>query len=168
MGMIRSNIKVVSDLSNASGKDIEYESDGGSTGGVSISTDEVAVSQIKDGIQYISINVNDNSFSPAVVVMQKGINTKWVINGKELNSHNSTLIFPEYGATMDINQGENEIEFVPEGDFSFRCSIGTLNGYVKVVDDINKIDTEAIKKEAENYQPPDIWSGGTGGGGGCH
>lgn len=168
MGMIRSNIKVVSDLSNASGKDIEYESDGGSTGGVSISTDEVAVGQIKDGIQYISINVNDNSFSPAVVVMQKGINTKWVINGKELNSHNSTLIFPEYGATMDINQGENEIEFVPEGDFSFRCSIGTLNGYVKVVDDINKIDTKAIKKEAENYQPPDIWSGGNGGGGGCH
>lgn len=168
MGMISSNIKVVSDLSNISQKDIQDASNGGGSGGVSIPTDEVAIGEIKDGVQYISINVNDNRFSPAVIVMQKGINTKWVINGKELNSHNSTLIFPEYRAKININQGENEIEFVPEADFTFQCSIGTLSGYVKVVDDINKIDIEDIKEEAENYQPPSIGFGATGGGASCH
>jgi hypothetical protein len=35
-----------------------------------------------------------------------------------------------------------------------------LHGYVKVVDDLNKIDLNAIKTEVQNYTPA---GGGTGG-----
>lgn len=88
-----------------------------------------------------------------------------MINGKELNSHNNSLIFLEYNARISLNEGENEIKFTPEGDFSFQCSTGTLKGYVKVVEDINKISIDDIKADVENYQPP---STGLGGGASCH
>lgn len=173
MGMIRSNIKVVSDLSKVSDKDVQDAGNVDSSGAdssieVDIPADQVAVAEIKDGIQYVSIDVNDKRFSPAVVVLQRDIETKWVINGKELNSHNNSMIFPIYNAGINLNEGSNEISLIPEIDFWFLCSSGELNGYVKVVDDIEKINIDDIKKEAENYKPPISSSGGAGGGASCH
>lgn len=181
MGMISSNIKVVGNLDNVSEKDIQaaesasqdgtYSGGGGCCAagskatkfaGGRIPTDEIAVAEIKDGIQYVKINVNDYGFSPAVVVMQKGIETKWNINGEQLNSCNKSLVFPEYNARVDLKEGENLLEFTPEADFSFNCWMGMLNGYVKVVDDIEKIDLEGIKKEAGSFRPASRNSGISG------
>ncbi|MFZ5988469.1 MAG: sulfite exporter TauE/SafE family protein [Bacillota bacterium] len=182
MGMISSNIKVVADINNVSDKDIQDvnsvngagSAGGGCCGaggsGVSsdgslIPLDKVAVGEIKDNVQYVKIDVNDYGFSPAIVVIQKGIETKWNINGDKLNYCNNRLIFPEYNARMQLNSGENEISFVPEADFSFSCWMGMLNGYVKVVDDINNINIDDIKEEVRNFVPP---QGAGGGIGGCH
>ncbi|MFO7295426.1 MAG: sulfite exporter TauE/SafE family protein [Clostridia bacterium] len=171
MGMIRSNIKVVSDISKVSKKDIQDAEDSSSSrafgggccaagskatkfAGGRIPTDEIAIGKIKDGIQYVSMDVNDYGFSPAVIVVQKGIETIWTINGEQLNTCNNMLIFPAYNAQVPLKQGENKLKFVPEGDFTFSCWMGMLNGYVKVVDDINDIDMDAIKKEIERYRPP--------------
>jgi uncharacterized protein len=181
MGMISGNIKVVSDVSQVSDKDIQQSGDQSSAGAVGgggccaagskatkfangkIPTDEVAVAEIKDGKQYVKINVNDYGFSPAVVVMQKGIETVWVMNGEQLNSCNNKLIFPEYNAQVSLKQGENKLEFKPEADFTFQCWMNMLHGYVKVVDDIQNVDLDSIKKEVDEYTPPQ----GTGGGGCC-
>jgi len=170
MGMISSNIKVVSDISKVSKKDIQDSADSGSSGAVGggccaagskatkfaggrIPTDEIAIGEIKDGKQYVSIDVNDYGFSPAVIVVQKGIQTEWVFNGEKLNTCNYMLIFPEYNAQVPLKERENKLEFVPESDFTFSCWMGMLNGYVKVVDDINDIDIDAIKEEIEKYRP---------------
>lgn len=172
MGMIRGNIKVVSDITTVSDKAIQQPADQSSNGAVGgggccaagskatkfyngkIPTDEVAVAEIKDGKQYVKINVNDYGFSPAVVVMQKGVETVWVINGEQLNTCNNRLNFPEYNAKISLKQGENELKFTPDGDFTFQCWMGMLNGYVKVVDDIQKANLDTIKKEVGNYTPP--------------
>jgi sulfite exporter TauE/SafE/copper chaperone CopZ/plastocyanin domain-containing protein len=170
MGMISSNIKVVSDISKVSEKDIQDAADSNSSrafgggccaagskatkfAGGRIPTDEIAIGEIKDGVQYVSMDVNDYGFSPAVIVIQKGIETIWTINGEQLNTCNNMLIFPAYNAQVPLKQGENELEFIPESDFTFSCWMGMLNGYVKVVDDINDIDMDAIKKEIERYRP---------------
>lgn len=167
MGMIRSNIKVVSDLSTISDEDIQSASDSGSAEVVNIPTDEIAIGEINNGIQYVSIDVNDDRFSPAVVVLQKGIETKLTFNGIDLQLHNSSLTFPEYNAGINLTEGETTIGLTTEGDFTFICSNGTLFGYVKVVEDINNIDIDEIKSEVENYQPPSF-NGSTGGGASCH
>lgn len=183
MGMISSNIKVVSDISKVTDSDIKQAdntasssaaSSGGASGGGccaagskatkftggKIPTDEIAVGKIENGVQYVSIKVNDYGFSPAVVVLQKGIETKWVINGDQLNSCNSSLIFPEYASQIDLKSGENELNFTPKTDFTFKCWMGMLNGYVKVVDDINKINLDDIKVEVGEYKPAGGSSGG--------
>lgn len=38
-----------------------------------------------------------------------------------------------------------------------------LNGYIKVVDDINNFDMEEVRKEVENFDPESV-DGGLGGG----
>ncbi len=46
------------------------------------------------------------------------------------------------------------MNFTPEKDFAFSCSMGMLNGYVKVVDDLNNVNMDDIKKEVRAYNPP--------------
>lgn len=150
MGMIRSKITVVDDINNVDAS----ESGGGvQKSDYKIPTDEVAVANIKDGKQVVEINMEDNSFSPAVVVMQRGIETIWNINGVKLNDSNSTLIFPKYYAQINMQEGENKILLIPDGDFDFTTADNAFYGYVKVVDDINEIDIDAIKNEVNKYVP---------------
>lgn len=122
--------------------------------------DKAAVAEIRDGVQYVSISVNEKGFEPALVVMQKNIKTVWTINGESLNSCNSSLEFPAYGAQMDLKEGKNTIEFTPDQNFSYSCWMGMLNGYVTVVDDISHFDLEAVRQEAANVVPDAAGSGG--------
>ncbi len=124
--------------------------------------DKAAVAEIRDGVQYVSISVNEKGFEPALVVMQKNIKTVWTINGESLNSCNSSLEFPAYGAQMDLKEGKNTIEFTPDQNFSYSCWMGMLNGYVTVVDDIGNFDLEAVRQEAATVVPD-----AAGAGGGC-
>lgn len=150
MGMIRSKITVVDDINNVDAS----ESGGGvQKSDYKIPTDEVAVAKIIDGKQVVEINMEDNRFSPAVVVMQRGIETQWNINGVKLNDSNSTLIFPKYNAQINMQEGENKILLIPDGDFDFTTADNKFYGYVKVVEDINKMDIDAIKDEVNQYVP---------------
>ncbi len=124
--------------------------------------DKAAVAEIRDGVQYVSISDNEKGFEPALVVMQKNIKTVWTINSESLNSCNSSLEFPAYGAQMDLEEGKNTIEFTPDQNFSYSCWMGMLNGYVTVVDDISNFDLEAVRQEAANVVPD-----AAGAGGGC-
>ena len=149
MGMIRSKITIVEDINNidASGAKGEQKSS------YKIPTDRIAIAQIKDGTQYVEINMEDDRFSPAVIVMQKGLETIWNINAVKLNDSNGTLLFPKYNARINMTEGDNEIYLIPDEDFDFSASDYTFYGYVKVVDDISNIDIDAIKKQVSRYVP---------------
>lgn len=177
MGMITSNIKVVSDISKVSSQDIddlEKEAQSSQGGGsccgapptrsstsdqspiADISTDNIGVGEIIDGIQYITINVNQDGVFPAAIVLQKNIETKWTIIAEGLSNWNNPFIFPEYGARISLRKGENLIEFVPDEDFTFLCSLGELGGYVRVIDDLEKTqdadEMEYIREEIDLFK----------------
>jgi hypothetical protein len=145
MGMIRSKITIVDDLSNINA----------STGAPAykIPADKVAIASIKDGVQNVQIDMDGTTFSPAIVVVQKEVQTQWTINAKKVTDGNKTLVFPLYNAQLDITEGENKIGFIPDPDFDFSTFDNKFFGYVKVVDDINNVDIEAIKREVKNYAP---------------
>ncbi|MDF2542089.1 MAG: Heavy metal transporter [Herbinix sp.] len=162
MGMIRSKITVVDNLedsaasSDTSGNEVNGNSDSQTiipSGESQIPTDELAIAEIKDGKQYVKIDMDENGFKPAVVVMQKGIETTWIINGLEVNESNNTIVFPVYYAQMGILEGENKVTLTPEDDFDFYPVGSNFFGYVKVVEDITNIDTKAIKEEVSAYVP---------------
>ncbi len=180
MGMISSNIKVVSDVSSLRNEDITDSSDsqgavsgsGGCCGAASkatkfsngkIPTDEVAISKINGDKQEVTVTVNDYGYSPAVVVLQKGIPAKIKFNTDKLNICNSIVVFPEYQAQMDLKNEKETPELSPTLDFTFQCGMGMLHGYVKVVDNINTINIEEIKNEVNSYTP----SAGSSAGGCC-
>jgi sulfite exporter TauE/SafE/copper chaperone CopZ len=179
MGMIRSNIKVVSDVSRVTREDLnQINTDNGNINpqggggccsagskaikfyGGRIPTDDIQVASIAGGIQEVTITVNDEGYSPAAVILQRGIKAKIKFNPAKLNSCNYVVTFPEYRGQLDLGQGQTETPALDvTQDFTFQCWMGMLNGYVKVVDNINNIDMSAIKQEIAAYRPA--------GGGGC-
>lgn len=107
----------------------------------------------EDNTQKVELSYSNNGFSPAIVVVQAGLETTWNIQGNKVDSSKSTLIFPYYSAQLKVEEGENPIRFIPEQDFEFFSSDQSFYGYVKVVKDINQIDEAAIKKEVSEYKP---------------
>lgn len=177
MGMISGNIRVVSDISGTDDDEIEQiinneplyelETVGDTCCPLDLDTatlddndnndnevQDIAVAEIKDGVQRVSIDVNDFGFSPPLVILQKDIKTEWIINGESLNGCNSSLVFPAYETRLDLQQGENLIELVPTEDFFFSCWMGMLFGYVGVVDDIDDFDLDPIIVNAKVYLSP--------------
>jgi plastocyanin domain-containing protein len=133
---------------------------------VQIPTDTIAVATVEDGVQKVDITFDENGFTPAVAIVQAGLDTTWTINGINIDNNGSNIIFPYYGAQLEVQEGENPISFIPDQDFDFFTSDASYYGYVKVVDDINTIDIEAIKKEISEYDPTaqdySNFSGGAG------
>lgn len=205
MGMIRSRITVVDDISTVNGNtdsgnngntgnngitgDSGDTDDTGITGNtdgtgqsgtngldnvgqildVKIPTDNVAIAEIKDDIQEVEINVEDTRFSPAVIVVQRDLETIWTMKTTSLNESNETLLFPYYSTSLPMEEGGNSIYFIPDNDFDFSAVDYSFFGYVKVVDDINNIDLEAIKKEVDEFAPTIQEFDSTGGSGAsCH
>lgn len=173
MGMIRSEIKSVSDISTLKEEDIRQTSllqnglpiGNNSTGCCSASdkatefangnipTDDIQIAEIKDNKQIVTITVNDYGYAPAAIVVQKGVDTKIIFNTEQLNSCNNVVVFPEYNGQLNLEELNETPWLTPEQDFTFQCWMGMLNGYIKVVDDINNIDLDEIKSEIDDYQP---------------
>lgn len=170
MGMIRSKITVVDDLSTMDSNSVNSEVTGAS--GLDdldnlidyqIPTDELSIAKITNDKQTVDITLDENGFSPTVIVVQKNIETVWNINGKNVDTlPDNILVFPYYRAQLEVSEGENPITLYPDQDFDFSTSDTKLYGYVKVVDDINNIDEEEIKKEVSEYRPTDYYAGGGG------
>ena len=171
--MISSTIKVVKDISQSSviteseipklGKNQGSCCAVGNSGkyaGGSLPLDNIAIAKIKDGIQEVIIDVDENGYTPSVVVLQKNINAKIKFNPKRLTSCNYIVIFPEYRGKLDLSVGQWETPLLAVSqDFTFTCGMNMLFGYAKVVDDLKKVNLEQIKKELENYRAPN--SGGS-------
>ena len=133
---------------------------------IRIPADELAVAAIKNGVQTVRISIDDEGFSPAVLIVQQGLETQWDIIGEQKNG-DSDIIFPYYYSKLEVQPGENQIRFYPEQDFDFYTEDSLYYGYVKVVEDINQIDMEAIRKEVAGYQPSPSYDSG-GGVSSCH
>jgi sulfite exporter TauE/SafE/copper chaperone CopZ len=148
MGMIRSSITVV-----AEGEQAEMPDTAPKPAGVDIPTDTVAVAQIMVNYQIIEIQLTDDGFEPAVVVMQRRLPTLWNINiTGSPDPGNSRLFFPAYYTILYTEQGDNPLRIIPEDDFEFSTGDNIFYGYVKVVDDINNVDINGIKAEIAEFE----------------
>lgn len=179
MGMIHSRITVVSDLGTSASLPADRGgspqaladllaqgqpaaqgqgccSSGGSNAafaGGRVPVDKIGLPVMKDGIQEIVIDVGDQGYSPAAIVLQKGVKAVIKFRVLGLTSCNSQVLFPAYNGVLDLSKGQ--LETPPIGitsDFSFQCGMGMLNGYVKTVDNIARVDLRKIKAEIGAYR----------------
>ena len=124
--------------------------------GVKIPTDAIAVGEIKDGLQTVEVELTDDGLKPAIVVLQANIDTEWIVKSSSTRAGNASLLFPAYYTQFPMQQGETPLYLYPTESFDFSTQDNAFYGYVKVVEDIEKIDIEAIKEEAGNYKTM-IW-----------
>jgi sulfite exporter TauE/SafE/plastocyanin domain-containing protein len=150
MGMIRSSITVLAEgesVASAQETDINPK-----PAGADIPTDEIAFARIMEGFQAVTIQLNDDGFEPAIVVMQRQIPALWTINIESFDPGNSLIVFPAYFTRIETVQGENQIQLFPTVDFDFSTGDNVFYGYVKVVNDINNVDEDELREEVANHE----------------
>jgi len=150
MAMIKSSITVLAEGESAA--DIREPDTTPKPAGVRIPSDTVAIAQIANRMQTVTVRLGNKGFEPAVIVMQKQVPTLWTINIDSLESGNSSIIFPVYYTIVNTEQDENILRFIPNEDFEFYTVDNNFFGYVKVVNDINRVDVEAVKAEAAKFE----------------
>ena len=179
MGMISSTIRVVPDVTRIAKADLAAPSGGsyrstsgrptqgccgpvpGRFAGGRIPTDTIQIAQLQDGSQVADIAVDDQGYSPAVIVMKRGVKGKIRFTAGKLSACNYIVSFPEYQGSLDLGKGQLETPLLDiTGDFSFQCGMGMLHGYVKVVDDTTNVDLQAVRQSIAAFRPP-------AGSGGC-
>lgn len=181
MGMIRGNIFVAEAVSAAVGQEDSSQQAAGSDGGVpgrssyQIPTEELAVAQkaeSEDGaeIQSVEITLTQDGFSPAVVVVENGVQTNWLIRNER--SADEELLAALYSTTLPLDEGENMLYLYPVESFDVSTGDGEFFAYVKVVDDLQAIDADAIRSEVEAYElyvyPSSAFEGVQTGGSCCY
>ena len=159
MGMIRSSITVVADVGS-----VETVPPG-----QVVPVGDIGIPAIRDGVQEISVNVSAKGYSPAAIVLQKGMKAVITFKAEEITACNHQVIFPEYNGGLDLAKGQLATPPIPvTEDFTFQCGMGMLHGYVKTVADLSHIDMRKIKAEVGTYLASAASAGGAGcGSGGC-
>ncbi len=158
MGMIRSIITVVDP-----GTEITESSDNNTSdsapqpANVQIPSDNLVISEMvtkedKTSVQQVKITLTDEGFRPAIVIVQPGVPVEWVIDNQSEKDENTTMIVPVYNLKGVLQKGENSLGLNPTEDFDFSNGDNTAYGYVKVMDDINNFDEEAVKKEVSEFE----------------
>jgi plastocyanin domain-containing protein len=115
-------------------------------------------------IQRVSVELSDEGYSPAVIVVQAGLDAEWTVDNTSSAEDNFTMLVPYYNTRLDLKPGKNPLYLFPTEYFSFSNGDNSFYGYVKVVDDLNIIDEAAIKAEAAAYEtliyPPETFLAG--------
>lgn len=151
MGMIRSSITVVEE--GVSAADVGEPQLDPSPAGVTIPTDAIALAEIQEaGYQTVKVGLHDDGIEPAVLVVQRNVPTLWTVSNDSLDPGNNRLVFPLYSARVDMEQGDNTIRLLPTQDFDFSTGDNVFYGFVKVVDDLESVDIEAIKAEVADFE----------------
>ena len=97
-----------------------------------------AVAVIKDGIQYVDIQVSPRAY--ATIVVQKGIPVRFNLKAKasSLNGCNSAIQIPAFGVTKRLAAGDNIVQFTPKtvGKIPYACWMNMITDTIVVVDDL--------------------------------
>lgn len=176
MGMIRGTISITEEAAGTGTIENEAENllDKPVPAGVTIPTDDVAIGEESvdengNPIQKITMELTDKGFQPAAAVVKSGLDVEWnIIDSTTGNNYGTTILVPDFATQVPLEPGDNRLYFTPAGSFDFSNGDNTSYGYIKVVDDISKMDLNEIKKEIGNFQTQ-IWPDTTfqGAGGSC-
>lgn len=96
--------------------------------------DNVAVVE-EDGIQYVTSNITGGRYES--ISVQAGIKTQWTIHVDEgeLSGCNYRIIIPALGRDIELQTGDNIIEFTPKekGIIAFSCWMGMIRSQIEVI-----------------------------------
>ena len=150
MGMITTKLTVVEDPSQAP---ISQEketssgslfSGGGCCGGVSQSADTAVKAMVDGNTQTVEMNVGIEGYSPNILIVQKGLQTNWIINGQDISNCSYQLAIPDADYSLNLKEGKNEIKFTPKdtGVINFTCGMNMLYGKIVIVEDLDTVNIE--------------------------
>lgn len=95
---------------------------------------------LKDDYQEINISAAGGRYSPQVTYVQKGVQTKLVVDGTGATSCNAELVVPSLNKNLKLQAGENTLDLgTLTKDINYTCWMGMVGGKIKVVDDLSTV-----------------------------
>lgn len=179
MGMIRGSINVTKEgetdggqQSESQGVLKEYAPQKPVPAGYTIPVDDVVVAEEttdENGkpVQKITLELTSQGFKPAVAVVKAGVDTEWTfIDNRQDMDYGTNLLIPDFTTELYLEKGENTLYFIPDKSFDFSTGDNSFYGYIKVVDDLENVDMDAVKDEVSKFQtmiwPEDMFQGSGG------
>lgn len=158
MGMIYGNIFVTDGTENEGDLSIG-EARVPTPSGYSIPTDTIGVASLTTDqsglqVQEVRMDLTDEGFSPAVIVLQSGVSAIWNIDNQLAGDETETdVLIPAYSTKLALKQGMNQMSLYPSESFDSSTGDHRFYCYVKVVDDLAKVDEGAVKEEVAAWNP---------------
>ncbi|WP_367566639.1 sulfite exporter TauE/SafE family protein [Lacrimispora sp.] len=165
MGMIRATIYVTEEgEAGTTEEDVlkEYNPETPVPAGYEIPVEDVVIAEKgEDGygneVQKITLEYTDEGFKPAVAVVETGMDVEWaIVDNSTESDYGLDLLVPVFNTQLFLEKGENLLYLTPTESFDFSTGDNKFYGYIKVVDDIETMDLDAIKKEVGSFQTM-IW-----------
>lgn len=100
--------------------------------------------------QSVTITLTEEGFSPAVIVVESGVETSWTIQNERSNAEG--LLAPYYSTALTLGAGKNQLYLYPTDSFEVYTQDGRFFAYVKVVEDLDDIDESAIREETGGFE----------------
>ena len=98
--------------------------------------EEVAMPEMKDGMQVITIIVRDTGYTPSRILLKAGVPTRLIFDQRGSSECSSMIQIPGLGIKKTtLPPGEKTvIEFVPQedGECTFTCGMNMLKGAIMV------------------------------------
>lgn len=90
----------------------------------------------QQGYQVVYMEIDGDGYMPDEFVIKKGILLKWLIHVKELTPCNRQLLVPSENISLDLQEGLQMLEFMPEqtGIINWSCQMGMMSGRFQVKD----------------------------------
>ncbi|WP_333649910.1 urease accessory protein UreH domain-containing protein [Lacrimispora sp.] len=165
MGMIRASIYVTEEGEAGTAEEgvlQEYNPETPVPAGYEIPVEDVVIAEKgEDGygneVQKITLEYTDEGFKPAVAVVETGMDVEWaIVDNSTESDYGLDLLVPAFNTQLFLEKGENLLYLTPTDSFDFSTGDNKFYGYIKVVDDIETMDLDAIKKEVGSFQTM-IW-----------
>lgn len=158
MGMIRGSIFVTDGTEGeaaASGGEVNFPVPAGYTiPAETLAIAAPATDEYGNEVQEVSIELTDEGFTPAVIVVQRDLPVYWNIENSMAAAENGTdLLAPYYSTRLLLGPGENLLSLYPSESFDVSTGDNRFYCYIKVVDDLTAVDEAAIREEVSAYEP---------------
>ena len=118
---------------------------------------QIARAELMGDVQVVTTQLSSSGYPP--IAVQAGIPVQWNLQAEEgdVSGCNSRIIIPEYNMQIQLQPGDNIIEFTPteSGTISFSCWMGMIRSQIVVVDQIDEQIDEQISEAGvlPSYQP---------------
>jgi plastocyanin domain-containing protein len=93
---------------------------------------------LDNGVQTVTTELEPGSYAP--ITVQMGVPVRWTIHADEraINGCNNAIAIPSYGITINLQPGDNLVEFIPDktGEIPFSCWMGMIRSSITVVDEL--------------------------------
>jgi len=115
-----------------------------------IDDSEIALAFESEGVQIVETRITKDGFEPAVIVVKRGVPVNWVFSVEEMSEETGKAYFPAYGYQgVEFSEGANSLNLIPEFDFTWYSWKNDFGGYVKVVDDLNSVNPDEVRRDVQ-------------------